>query len=68
MKFGRYVEIQEILGSEWCQRAVKAGLLLIQLGWMTKDEYEEYWKLNNWIYEAHKDDEGKTRLLADVEV
>ena len=66
MKWGRYVEIQEVLGFEWCQRAVKTGLLLIDLGWMTKEEYNAYWKLNNWIYKAHKDDSGKTRLLAEV--
>ena len=46
MTIRRYAEIQEILGTEWCQRAVKTGLLLVSLCWMTKEEYAEYWKLN----------------------
>jgi len=45
MTIGRYVAIREVLGTEWCQRSVKTGLLLIQLGWMSKDEYEQYWKM-----------------------
>ena len=45
MTIGRYMEIQEILGTEWCQRAVKTGLLLISLGWMTETEYNNYWKM-----------------------
>lgn len=45
MKIGRYVAIKEVLGTEWCRRAVKTGLLLIQLGWMSKYEYEQYWQM-----------------------
>lgn len=45
MTIGRFYEINEILGSDWCRRAVLTGLLLIKLGWMTKDEYAQYWKM-----------------------
>lgn len=46
MTIGRYCEIREAIGDEWCQQAVKTGLLLVEIGWMTKEEYEAYWKLN----------------------
>lgn len=46
MTINRYLEIREVLGDEWCQRAVKTGLLLVELGWMTEEEYRIYWKFN----------------------
>lgn len=67
MTIGRYCEIREVLGDEWCRRAVKTGLLLVELGWMTDEEYADYWQISAYVYGAHKDDKGKTRLLADYE-
>lgn len=66
MTIGRYYDIQEILGNDWCRRAVKTGLLLVELGWMTKEEYKDYWKLNFQFNHIHGDDTGKTRILAEV--
>lgn len=67
MEIKRFVEIREVLGTAWCQRAVKTGLLLIDLHWMTKEEYEEYWKINSYITYSQQDEKGKLRLLAEID-
>lgn len=46
MTIRRYLEIREVLGEEWCHRAVMTGILLTQLGWMTEEEYDDYWIMN----------------------